>query len=97
MIMGGCLGGFLAAISYVVALLLVDDPISALVVPITILLVVLCGTLSGATLPLLFKRLGLDPAMMSNPFVAGIIDIAGIIIYMQCAAAIVVELRGGVG
>lgn len=94
LVMGGCLGGFLAAISYVVALILVDDPFSALVVPITVLLVVVCGTLAGATLPLLFKRLGLDPAMMSNPFVAGIIDIAGIIIYMQCAAAIVVELRG---
>ena len=93
LLMGGCLGGFLAAIAYVVALVLVDDPISALVIPVTILLVVVCGTLSGATLPLIFKRLGLDPAMMSNPFVAGIIDIAGIVIYMQCAAALVIELR----
>lgn len=96
LLMGGCLGGFLAVISYVVAVALVRDPFSAMVIPITILLVVVCGTLSGAALPLLFKRLGLDPAMMSNPFVAGIIDIAGIVIYMQCAAAIVVELRKAV-
>jgi magnesium transporter len=33
-------------------------------------------------LPLIFRRLGLDPALMSNPFVAGIIDITGILIYL---------------
>jgi magnesium transporter len=33
-------------------------------------------------LPLIFKRLGLDPALMSNPFVAGLSDILGIVIYM---------------
>ena len=41
--------------------------------------------LTGALLPLLFKRLGLDPAMMSNPFVAVIVDILGIVIYMNVA------------
>jgi magnesium transporter len=34
---------------------------------------------------LLFKRLGLDPALMSNPFVAGLIDIVGIVIYLNVA------------
>ena len=33
-------------------------------------------------LPLMFKRLGLDPALMSNPFVAGLSDILAIVIYM---------------
>ena len=37
-------------------------------------------------MPLLFKSLGLDPALMSTPFVAGIIDIAGILIYINVAA-----------
>jgi magnesium transporter len=57
----------------------------ALVIPITILTVVICGTLSGSILPLIFKRIGWDPALMSNPFVAGIIDILGIVIYMSVA------------
>ena len=57
----------------------------SLVVPITLLLVVVCGTLTGSILPLLFERLGLDPAMMSNPFVAGIVDILGIVIYLSVA------------
>ena len=34
------------------------------------------------------RRLGLDPAMMSNPFVAGIIDILGILIYVNVALKI---------
>ena len=57
----------------------------AFVVPVTLLLVVIAGTLTGSILPLLFEKLGWDPAMMSNPFVAGIIDILGIVIYMNVA------------
>ena len=58
---------------------------TAAVLPVTVLLVVMAGTLTGSILPLLFKKLGLDPAMMSNPFVAGIIDVVGIVIYMNVA------------
>lgn len=59
------------------------------VVPVTLVLVVVAGTLTGSILPLVFERIGLDPAMMSNPFVAGIIDILGIVIYMTVAASLV--------
>ncbi|WP_425615230.1 magnesium transporter [Anatilimnocola sp. NA78] len=52
------------------------------VIPLTLVLVVTSGAVTGSLLPLLFKRLGLDPALMSNPFVAGISDILGIVIYM---------------
>ena len=51
-------------------------------IPITVLLVVTCGAVTGSLLPLLFKRLGLDPSLMSNPFVAAISDILAIVIYM---------------
>jgi magnesium transporter len=56
-----------------------------LVVPITLFLVVVVGTFVGAMLPLMFHRLGFDPALMSNPFVTGIVDILGIVIYMNVA------------
>jgi magnesium transporter len=46
----------------------------------------------GSLLPLLFQRLGWDPALMSTPFVAGIIDIVGIIIYMNVARLLLKEL-----
>ena len=83
--MGLLLGGFLGLIGYFCALFVAPTYTAAAVIPITILLVVICGTLSGSLLPLLFRRLGLDPAMMSSPFVAGIIDVVGIVIYMKVA------------
>ena len=83
--MGLMLGGFLGSIGYLFASFLAPDALSALVLPITVLLVVISGTLTGAILPLIFERLGLDPAMMSNPFVSGIVDILGIVIYMNVA------------
>ena len=61
---------------------------TALIVPVTLVLVVIAGAVSGALLPLFFKRIGLDPAMMSNPFVAGVVDILGIVIYMNVALAL---------
>lgn len=82
---GVVLGSCLALIGLGCALLMAPGPREASVIPLTIMLVVMCGTLSGSTLPLIFKRIGWDPALMSNPFVAGIIDILGIVIYMTIA------------
>lgn len=47
--------------------------------------VVLWGTLSGSMLPLLLKRLGADPAVSSAPFVATLVDVTGLIIYFSMA------------
>ena len=79
------LGSFLSSIGFAFALFLAPTPFDALVIPLTLLSVILCGCLCGATLPIVFKRIGLDPAMMSNPFVAGIVDILGIVIYINIA------------
>ncbi len=79
------LGGFLSLIGWFVALFIAPNLQDALVIPLTLLSVIVCGCLCGGALPILFKRLGLDPAMMSNPFVAGIVDILGIVIYINIA------------
>jgi magnesium transporter len=55
-------------------------------------LVVTSGTLVGSLLPLLFARLGCDPALMSAPFVTVIIDIVGIVVYMNVALLMLNEL-----
>jgi magnesium transporter len=47
--------------------------------------VVLWGTLSGAMLPLILKRLGADPAASSAPFVATLVDVTGLVIYFSVA------------
>ncbi|ACF14490.1 magnesium transporter [Chloroherpeton thalassium ATCC 35110] len=58
------------------------------VVGVSLLGVVLLGTLSGSMLPLLLQRFGADPATSSAPFVATIVDVAGIIIYFTVAATV---------
>lgn len=49
--------------------------------------VVLLGTLTGSMLPILLKRLGADPAVSSAPFVATLVDVTGLVIYFSCAYA----------
>jgi magnesium transporter len=85
LLIGSMLGLFLGAIGYAVGLFVAPSPMAALVLPITLILVVTCGTLVGSLLPLLFARVGWDPALMSTPFVACIIDIVGILVYMNVA------------
>ncbi len=85
---GLILGVELALIGFVITTFLIGGPtgwVEPLVVPLTLMLVVLFGSLLGSMLPLLFKALGLDPALMSNPFVAGTCDIVGIFVYMNVA------------
>lgn len=53
--------------------------------------VVLWGNIIGSLLPLLLKRLGLDPAVSSAPFVATLVDVTGLLIYFTAATFI---LRG---
>ncbi len=45
--------------------------------------IVLWGTLSGSMLPILLKKCGADPAASSAPFVATLVDVTGIIIYLS--------------
>lgn len=47
--------------------------------------VVLWGTLSGSMLPMVLKKLGADPAVSSAPFVATLVDVTGLVIYFSVA------------
>ncbi len=55
-------------------------------VALSLIGVVLWGTLSGSMLPFLLKRLGFDPASASAPFVATLVDVSGIVIYFTLSA-----------
>jgi magnesium transporter len=57
-------------------------------VGVTLLGVVLWGTLCGSMLPMLLKKLGADPAVSSAPFVATLVDVTGLIIYFTVALII---------
>jgi magnesium transporter len=60
----------------------------ALTVGISMLFVVTLATILGALFPVFFKKLKLDPALMSAPFIASIIDIFSIFIYLSLAEMI---------
>ncbi|MBP1650868.1 MAG: magnesium transporter [Bacteroidetes bacterium] len=59
-----------------------------LTVGISLVGVVLWGTLSGSMLPLILKKLGADPATSSAPFVATLVDVTGLLIYFSVAFAL---------
>jgi magnesium transporter len=60
-------------------------------VAVSLVGVVVWGTLTGSMLPFILKRLGFDPATSSAPFVATLVDVTGLIIYFT--AAILILLR----
>jgi magnesium transporter len=55
-------------------------------VALSLLGIVLWGTLAGSSLPFLLRRLGLDPASASAPFVATLVDVTGLILYFSIAS-----------
>lgn len=61
------------------------DWMQAGVVALTIALVVTMGTVTGSLLPMFFESLGMDPAIMSNPLIASLSDIVGVVIYFSVA------------
>jgi magnesium transporter len=62
-----------------------------LTVALSLIGVVIWGTLAGSMLPLVLRRFGLDPASASAPFVATLVDVSGLVIYFSVASLI---LRG---
>jgi magnesium transporter len=85
---GTLLGSILAIPGFLLALAYAPTPVAALVIPATIFSVVLIGSMVGSVLPLIFRSLKLDPALMSNPFVSALVDVMGILVYMAIAAVV---------
>lgn len=66
-------------------------PDIALVVALTMVLVVLVGSLIGMSLPFLLSRLNLDPATASAPLVTTIADAIGVVIYFTVATLVLIQ------
>jgi magnesium transporter len=63
----------------------------AVTVALSLIGVVLWGSIAGSLLPFILRALGFDPASASAPFVATLVDVTGLIIYFSVAAFV---LRG---
>ena len=70
------------------AVIMNKNPLLGLVVGIAMLATVMVATSLGALLPMLFKKLKLDPALMSGPFIASIIDVLSIFMYLRIATLV---------
>jgi magnesium transporter len=57
----------------------------ALTIAFSLVGVVMFGTIAGAALPFILRRVGLDPASASAPFVATLVDVTGLVIYFTVA------------
>lgn len=72
---------------------LAEDPARmGLAVSASVLAVVTTGTLVGSLLPLAIKRVGLDPAVSSTPFIASLVDVLGLLVYFSVARIVFAQI-----
>jgi magnesium transporter len=88
-VMGVILGVIIALIAMGRVLMYPDQTILfAMTVAITVLFIILAGCTVGSMLPLILKRMGIDPATSSTPFIASLVDTLGVIIYAHVAMVV---------
>ncbi|MBX3210108.1 MAG: magnesium transporter [Labilithrix sp.] len=96
--MGLVLGVGLGAFGFARVLMYRDQHVDfALTVGVTLVGIVMTGCVVGAMLPIVLKRLGLDPATSSTPFIASLVDVLGIIIFVHVAKIVMVAVLAGHG
>jgi magnesium transporter len=91
--MGVVLGAMIALIAMGRVLMYPDQTMKfAITVAITVLAIILAGCTVGAMLPIILKRLGIDPATSSTPFIASLVDTLGVIIYAHVAMIVMSDV-----
>jgi magnesium transporter len=84
--MGIVLGLMIAAIAMARVKMYPDQTwLFAVTVGVTVLFIILAGCTVGSMLPIALKRIGVDPATSSTPFIASLVDTLGVIIYAHVA------------
>jgi len=84
---GLALGVALAALDFFVAFVFFGLSFAeAAAIATTVVIVVILGTSAGTLLPLGLRRSGMDPAIMSNPLIAAMIDILAVVIFYEIAS-----------
>ncbi|EDX76716.1 magnesium transporter [Coleofasciculus chthonoplastes PCC 7420] len=82
---GALLGTILGSVATLWAYLLRDDIFVAVAVGISLVAIAILASVAGSALPFLFRSLGLDPALMSAPFITTAVDVLGVLIYFNIA------------
>ena len=87
-LMGGFLGVILGAFSFLRAWSMDTNPSIGIVVGISVFSSVLAANIIGTVLPLLLKKLKIDPAISAGPFISTIVDVTALLIYFKIAQVI---------
>lgn len=85
LIMGLALGLALGLMAYFRVFFQDHNVLLGCIVAVALFGTLLMANLAGALMPLILKRLKLDPALTAGPFIATIIDAVGITLYFQVA------------
>ncbi|WP_449244454.1 magnesium transporter [Desulfobacca acetoxidans] len=86
---GLILGSLLGAMVVIWAYWLQGDWLVALVVGCSLVVISTIATFFGGLLPLIFVRIGIDPAVVSAPFISTMVDVLGVFTYFQIARLII--------
>jgi magnesium transporter len=90
----GILMGIIAgAITALRAVLLQGDAALGLTVAIAMIIAIVIATSIGGMLPIIFKKLGVDPALMSGPLIATILDTTTLLIYFNITILLLYQFR----
>ncbi len=84
---GVLMGLMLAAVMFVPVTFFFDREI-AMIVSLTLVTICTWATFAGSMLPMLAKRVGIDPAVVSAPLITTLVDATGLIIYFLIAGAV---------
>ncbi|MEO1374107.1 MAG: magnesium transporter [Cyanobacteria bacterium J06635_10] len=87
-IAGAILGTTLGAIATLWAFLLQGNLEVAIAVGSSLVAISILASVSGSSLPFLFRFMKLDPALMSAPFITTAVDVLGVLIYFGLARLI---------
>ncbi len=86
---GLTLGIILAGLVAIIVLAFGEPMQIAISVAVAMLTAVTFANVMGSTLPFLFKRIGVDPAVTSGPFIASMMDVSSVLIFFSIATALV--------
>jgi magnesium transporter len=84
-IAGAFLGIMLGVVVTGWAFLLQGNLAVAIIVGVSLVAIAILASTAGAALPFLFSAIGFDPALMSAPFITTIVDVLGVLIYLNLA------------
>ncbi len=91
--MGVVLGSILGIIGFARVLMYPEQTVPfATTIGLTLVGICVTGCTLGAMIPIFLRRLGLDPATSSTPFIASLVDVLGIIVFVQIAKVVLANV-----